>query len=197
MLLPALQKAKEQGNKIVCTGNLKQLGFANLLYAEDYDGVLISGYFPTYIGPYVGLKNTSDYTYGTYYCPSQDKDTCYSWGNASDPYSIKGSYGYNYEYLCDKSIAGNCQGPQRLGSLKAPTHLLMWADSWVTATPADSYVLISRNSSMARTVSLRHNLGSNAVFADGSVHWYKQTEITRPSWDGTIARKYWGYLEVE
>jgi len=35
MLLPALSRAKEQGRKAKCTGNLKQIGLAASMYAED------------------------------------------------------------------------------------------------------------------------------------------------------------------
>ncbi|MEA2013186.1 MAG: type II secretion system protein [Verrucomicrobiota bacterium] len=200
MLLPALQKAKEQGNKIVCTGNLKQLGLANLAYAHDYNGVLIVSWFPDYLWPYVGLKYSGTPVYNIFYCPSQDKTTCYSWtcwtvdGNPK----LKGSYGYNYEYLhyADAPSAGG-KGPQRLAALKAPTKMLMWVDSFDNQSADESYVIASRNSDNHGTVSLRHNLGSNAVFADGSVRWHKKSQMAQPSYDGTIARKYWGQLEED
>jgi prepilin-type N-terminal cleavage/methylation domain-containing protein/prepilin-type processing-associated H-X9-DG protein len=35
MLLPALSRARENGRRTVCTNNLKQIGFALSLYAED------------------------------------------------------------------------------------------------------------------------------------------------------------------
>lgn len=38
MLMPALNKARESGKKASCTGNLKQLGSAAVLYSADYDG---------------------------------------------------------------------------------------------------------------------------------------------------------------
>ncbi len=38
MLLPALNKAREKSRKASCSGNLKQLAFAHLLYADAYNG---------------------------------------------------------------------------------------------------------------------------------------------------------------
>ena len=43
LLLPALGKAREQGRRISCTGNLKTMGVALGLYEGDY-----LGYFPQY-----------------------------------------------------------------------------------------------------------------------------------------------------
>ena len=89
--------------------------------------------------------------------------------------------------------------PQKLNRIKAPTQLLMWADSSENdpSTIIESFSHMYRNSSLNYTVSLRHNLGSNVVFADGSVLWYKRTQISQPSYDSTIARKYWGQLEAD
>jgi prepilin-type N-terminal cleavage/methylation domain-containing protein len=38
MLLPALSRAKETAKKISCTNNLKQLGLAAMMYADENDG---------------------------------------------------------------------------------------------------------------------------------------------------------------
>jgi prepilin-type N-terminal cleavage/methylation domain-containing protein len=46
MLLPALGRAKWQAKKINCISNLKQLGLASMLYADDYRGHLTA---PTWV----------------------------------------------------------------------------------------------------------------------------------------------------
>ena len=38
MLLPALSRAREQARRTVCINNLKQIGLAITMYAQDYDG---------------------------------------------------------------------------------------------------------------------------------------------------------------
>src|SRR5438270_8573897 len=39
MLLPALSKAKEAGRRIACVNNIRQLGIALKMYADDADGL--------------------------------------------------------------------------------------------------------------------------------------------------------------
>jgi len=46
MLLPALARAREQARRSVCIANLKQIGLALKMYAQDY-----KEYYPASIGP--------------------------------------------------------------------------------------------------------------------------------------------------
>src|SRR5438552_13298062 len=39
MLLPALAKAKEEGRRIACVNNIRQLGLSLSMYADDSDGL--------------------------------------------------------------------------------------------------------------------------------------------------------------
>jgi len=38
ILMPALQRVKQQGAKTACQSNLKQMGLVVSLYTEDFDG---------------------------------------------------------------------------------------------------------------------------------------------------------------
>lgn len=40
MILPALGRARERARQAVCINNLKQIGLATLMYADDYDGFI-------------------------------------------------------------------------------------------------------------------------------------------------------------
>jgi len=43
ILMPALKRAREQGQRAVCIGNLKQLGLAWILYCDDNDDRIVNG----------------------------------------------------------------------------------------------------------------------------------------------------------
>jgi len=43
ILMPVLKTAREQGKRIVCIGNLKQLTLAWIMYADDNDGKIVNG----------------------------------------------------------------------------------------------------------------------------------------------------------
>ena len=43
ILMPALQRAREQGQRAVCMGNLKQLGLAWIMYCDENDDMIVNG----------------------------------------------------------------------------------------------------------------------------------------------------------
>ena len=69
ILFPVFAQARDKARQTTCTSNLKQIGLAALMYAQDYDNLLpVSGPFDSYIAavrmdPYV--KNRQIYK-----CPS-------------------------------------------------------------------------------------------------------------------------------
>ncbi len=43
LLMPSLEKAREQGRQVVCLANLKDLTLAWMMYADDNDGKIVNG----------------------------------------------------------------------------------------------------------------------------------------------------------
>ena len=80
MLLPALSKAREMARKTVCISNLKQIGLAVIMYADDYDGWIPPGYC------YGAGKAWYNFLEDYHYLPNRKVMVC-----PSDP--GKGKYG--------------------------------------------------------------------------------------------------------
>src|SRR6186713_3328798 len=76
MLLPALAKAKEKGRKTYCYNNLKQIGLAMIMYADDNNGVTARGNVPYWwqvLIPHLGGAAAQKDQYNrikVYTCPS-------------------------------------------------------------------------------------------------------------------------------
>src|SRR5688572_9247157 len=76
MLLPALAKAKEKAKKTYCYNNLKQMGLAVIMYADDNNGLVPRGNAPLWwqvFIPYLGGRSAARDQYGrvkVYTCPS-------------------------------------------------------------------------------------------------------------------------------
>ncbi|MCC7519432.1 MAG: prepilin-type N-terminal cleavage/methylation domain-containing protein [Verrucomicrobiae bacterium] len=69
LLLPALKSARNRARGVECMNNLRQIGQASMLYAQDNDDHLPcywSGSHPNYwsqrFGPYLGSSVTNDFT---------------------------------------------------------------------------------------------------------------------------------------
>lgn len=105
--VPALQQAKQNARKAVCTSNVRNMGLAVLQYHFEYDGWLPMAYaggrkkgkrtYATEVSPYLGIEDNK-WLSGPYWkpdapailcCPSETKQ----YGN-----HILG-YGWNWRYL--------------------------------------------------------------------------------------------------
>ena len=67
ILMPTLNRAREQGRRAVCLANLRQLMMAWIMYADDNDGKIVSGNAgssSTTEPPWVGRCWASDYATG-------------------------------------------------------------------------------------------------------------------------------------
>lgn len=196
MLLPALDKARQEAYSISCTGNLKQIGTAMTSYYNDASYYVVynrktgnDGETWIYIlvdGGY--LPNSKVYSDpGLTGHPDQKK-------KMKTQKLLKGAsgefvdYGYNNGYVGGCSVYKNSEGaPHTCPSgwdnrcsaknLKQPTRTLMVADNMLTNTTSSAayatsvsgfYVIYQTISTSATAIpSFRHNARCNILWADG------------------------------
>jgi prepilin-type N-terminal cleavage/methylation domain-containing protein/prepilin-type processing-associated H-X9-DG protein len=198
MLLPALGKAKEKSKKVHCVSNLRQMGLAMLLYADDNHGFVPRGNEPTWwqiFTPGLGGQRTNDYArVGVYTCPSYpDKKQliCYV-VNA-------------WKFSSPKDNVGTEQlGMTKSTRVQRPVDTIYFADnengSWrpvITKLPLSGssqlndvwspthlpYASGGRTVNRERRVALaRHGLGPNLMFFDGHAAWKRAQSITIDDW---------------
>jgi prepilin-type N-terminal cleavage/methylation domain-containing protein/prepilin-type processing-associated H-X9-DG protein len=200
MLLPALSKAKEKGRKTACYNNLRQMGLAMLLYADDHGGKVPRGNEPYWWQMYIpslgGTAAARD-QYGrikVYTCPSypnKKQVVCYV-VNA-------------WQFSSPRDTVGNeVTGAVNLQRVHSPSDTVYFADnesaSWrpvftVTNvigsvdlndvwTPAHlPYGATGRTLSGDRRVAAkRHGEGANLLFFDGHAGWKNGRAMTVEDW---------------
>ena len=160
MLLPALQQAREKARAIKCTGNLKQLGTALFMYADDngeslhqHRNTASEWSWADKLLPYVGGSEE------IFRCPSQTRTTTRV-GPVPNVYT---NYGWNWRQL------GSDTWARTLGQITKPSETIAYGDSPVSYV-IDWYTAIYRPAD-------DHNEGTNLTFVDGHVAWMRRVAI--------------------
>ncbi len=206
MLLPALNKARAQAQKISCINNQKTLITATIMYTGDYDFFPVlnaaSGAVPfSYFGfanwkwqlaPYLGLSGLETPTSATEGVNVRQLGRgpfgCPSWTNGSAGFTIPqnkqsffGGYGYNWG---SGNISGVPQGLGYLGIYVKPNTVTKPAETLVTGDGADALtgetqgaVLYMNGSGPG--IGDRHDNGINVSWVDGHASYMKKTELMR------------------
>jgi len=150
ILFPVFSRAREQARKTACLSNMKQIGTALMMYAQDWDESLPfyrppcwAGrraqpgdglYWPEQLYPYI--KN-----WDVYRCPSASQEweiwsNCYPGAAGRPQNNHRNNYGFHEEIaahiLCDGvSMADNAgKDLGRLTSLTNPSETVVIADCW-------------------------------------------------------------------
>ena len=200
LLLPALSKAKEKAKKTYCYNNLKQMGLAMILYADDNHGRIPRGNAPywwqLYIPALGGTSATRD-QYGrikVYTCPSYPNKRqviCYvvnAW-QFSSPRDRTGSELTGLSTLSRVQqpvetiyFAENESGPWRpiftttnvIGSIDLND---VWSPGHLPYSSGGRVPNGER-----RVAAARHGLGCNLMFFDGHAGWKNSRKLTVDDW---------------
>ncbi len=133
MLLPTLGRAQGRAKRIQCLSNLRQIGLANLLYAQDYGDrnvgtemgedpeVYWGDLLATYLNSRVVLS-----------CPSSQVKLAFSEPKRGHPQGVSLEWQYNYAINDIKSEEGVGIGAAfaPLSSVQQPVESLLIADGW-------------------------------------------------------------------
>jgi prepilin-type processing-associated H-X9-DG protein/prepilin-type N-terminal cleavage/methylation domain-containing protein len=181
MLLPALGKARQKAKAIKCTSNLKQVGLAMKMYANDHKGWSISSYHRGY--PWQRMMLYYKYIAGSQTgpdgrniitsCPSIPPNGKYESDLRSYGMRRVSSY-WTYFRISASPVKYALSTDGRTiyktgtySSWKNPSYVWYMADSkWSNTSPNQGYY-IDLAGSTGKLMHLRHNRRANLLFADG------------------------------
>jgi prepilin-type N-terminal cleavage/methylation domain-containing protein/prepilin-type processing-associated H-X9-DG protein len=154
VLLPALKAVRQRGQAVVCMSNIKQLGLAFMLYAQEYNGYAMparlgqtriywwgqvtpegidhkAGIVWSYLRSELGGKSVFE-------CPAQPFGSYKLQGasGSNDPKWITSTYGYNGYFLCPsqsgwRELADFIGLWQKIINISSPATVLVFADSLI------------------------------------------------------------------
>ena len=184
MLLPALNKARVMAYSANCISNMKQIGMANMMYVDAFDGYVIPmkalawsvGYAMYWTGPVQRLMApaVSEKTWkgGRSFngCPSRDPSENYVNSLTANYTPMAFSYGHNI-VAAGNWPDGNPSTSHKLARLKNPSWYILFFDSEHTGVASEANFQKGRWNGTAKFdyVSNRHNGRFNATMFDGHV----------------------------
>ncbi len=168
LLLPAIARAKRQANNITCINQLKQLGVATRLFAEDNNGRLpVAEALPSnpdnpqepkpricdVLGPYVGKAATTNHSAPVFKCPSD-----HEWFFEAEGSSYQWNTSLNGKAIDFSHIAG------KVTSTLSSNGVIVWQTNFTLVQAPESASLLLDYDDFHRRPP---KSGKNAVYMDG------------------------------
>ena len=191
ILLPSLNLAMDQARAVTCRNNLRQIGLATMLYAEDYEGYIPrnGGFWILRFIPYLGGRSDEPKDYreiDVYDCPNYpDKEQTVdyvvnSWKDDVDEFIGVTLIDEFHQPGSKIYLADNEYGDWRpiikdeagLGALANQSRFDVWRPRHLPTGP-DGERRVARE---------RHRNGCNAMFLDGHSDWVQAIKMTNQMW---------------
>ena len=196
VLLPALNRVREQGKRTVCLHNLKNLGLAWVMYAENNDYRIVRGKagddgWVKFIGTLPveqpvaeqleAIKTGLLFQYvnmpKAYRCPVAERDEMRTYS------SVHAMNGTKFD--------GSGDVYTRLTEMKRPSERMIFIDDYGEDWDA-CWAVCYMQPSWWNPIPMRHHNGTTLSFADGHSEWWDWTdprsiEYGERPWEGTTS----------
>lgn len=181
MLLPAMARAKGAAHSAGCLSNLRQIGLAVLLYAEDNRDEFPRSQHSAFahgqqswgraVAPQLGGSDAAwtNLLGGIYRC-------------SGDRRGRPWSYGLNvyFELGSDDDYPGKPETWRRTGSIPAPASTIELGESATSADHLMPHFWVSPEDAAAEVDARRHRERSNYAFVDGHAEALRLEQVWKP-----------------
>ena len=175
ILFPVFETVMAKAEGTSCLSNMRNLGMAVRLYADDYD----DGIVPASVGGPAGYFGTcwdvllQSYlrNQGILLCPTDETPTSSVPGRVSLPHS----YGINFSL----AFVGGYNGSSlRIFEVEQPAQVILFCE---IEGSYHTFGVSYPDDGLERVAQDRHQGGSNYTFLDGHAKWTKPENTTNPT----------------
>jgi prepilin-type N-terminal cleavage/methylation domain-containing protein/prepilin-type processing-associated H-X9-DG protein len=208
MLLPALNKARGRARAIKCSGNLKQITSAFIMYSDNYDGICLPYDVGGVLWPANMIVKDKVISGGggsgsVFVCDSLQSPMNSWWKQYSATATATNSafkysgYGYNWAHIGSSRYYGGgstppCGSPARIVKIRKPSQTLAFADTRAASNSLYGYCLLTPynpgTASGFGVLDGRHvNSSLNVGWVDGHVSSEKvYADMAKTYGDGSL-----------